>query len=162
MSLSITASLTTHLSTALLDLLKSEGTVTSLSISASTLDFRLAKSTFSDNSDVISSSSFFYFKFCCIYSRKANSTFIFFYYDYLLLDNSLLYTMIKFFFSVQVLNELVQPFHLTYNVSTFFFITFITFQTLKSVFFSQFFTMKRSTTSSSLRYFLYMSMEQHF
>ena len=55
-------------------------------------------------------------------SYKSNSTFTFASTDFGFAKYSLIYTMS--FLPIQLLNDLLYPFHLTYNLSPFFFITF--------------------------------------
>ena len=86
-----------------------------------TSDFKLPKSVFLAKSDVTTPVALFKTAFVALLD-KSNSIFTHASKDFGFGKYSLIYTM--FFVSIHLLNELLYLFHLTYNVSHFFFITF--------------------------------------
>ena len=87
----------------------------------STLDFKLAKSTFSANGDVSAPAAVFKSAFVAELD-KSNTTFPLPPKDFCFGLYSLIYTML--FLSIKLLDELLDSFHLTYNLSYFLFIAF--------------------------------------
>ena len=108
--------LTSSLSDLLFKLFKPYGTIFVLSISnLSTSDFKLAESTFLAKEDSSTPVAFFNSVFVA-YLDKSYSTFILSAKDFGSGKYSLIYTMP--FLSIQLLNELLHSFNLTYSLST--------------------------------------------